>query len=99
MEYPVKNQIYRSELVGPESGQGNANNASGGNGGIKANGASQPLHVISGPPTGDTKYWCKELNGLWKCRTTNDIMNNCQPGNWRVHPQTRFPYFVRTAAG
>ena len=96
MQYPA---AYRSTLAAPGPGQSNANHGTDRkNGGIWANGASQPLHVVSDVPTGETQYWCKELNGLWKTRTTNDIMNNCQPGDWRQHPQTQFPYFVRKAA-
>ena len=98
MQYSSTPQVYQSILAPPGPSYGNANKGKGrGGDGIWAHGASQPLQFLHEEPTGNTKYYCKELNGTWLVRTTNDIMNNCQPGDWHTHSQTGYPYFVRKA--
>ena len=99
MHYPDQSQLYRSTLAppGPSYGNANRNHNQGAGNGIWANGASQPLQFVPEVPTGNTTYYCKELDGTWQIRTTNDIMNNCQPGDWRHHSKTGYPYFVRKA--
>ena len=98
MQYSSTPQVYQSVLATPGPSYGNVNKGGGGaSGGIWAHGASQPLQFLREEPTSKTEYYCKELNGTWTQRTTNDIMNNCQPGEWRFHSQTGYPYFVRKA--
>ena len=100
MHYPAQQQLYRSTLTAPEFGYGHpyrgpANTTSNG---IWAHGAPGPLQPVPHVSTEDTTYYCKELNGLFQLRTVSDIMNNCQPGDWRKNPETNFAYFVRRAA-
>ena len=93
--------VYTSTLRGPEASHGvkAAKKESKGKGdGVWANGADEPLQFVPEVPTGNTQYYCKETNGSWKLRTTNDIMNHCQPGDWRIHPESGYPYFVRKTA-
>ena len=96
MQYPGSPQVYRSVLAPPELAYGNSNNGKwSAGGGIRAHEASQLLQFLPEEPTGKTEYYCKELNGTFTVRTTNDIINKCQPGDWRTHSQTGYPYFVR----
>ncbi|KAL9123982.1 MAG: hypothetical protein Q9217_006642 [Psora testacea] len=101
MHYPNGTQLYRSTLARPGPSNGNTNkpgagSAQGGSG-IHANGAAQRVQLVPEVPTGNDIYWCKELTGGFVARTTNDIMNNCQPGAWRTSDKTGFPYFERFA--
>lgn len=50
-------------------------------------------------PTLGPTWWCKELDGSYTERTTNDIMHNCQPGRWGYAAATNHPYFIREPAG
>ena len=91
--------LYHSTLAAPGPLYGNHDQKTGNaaSSGIWANGASQPLQLVNEVPTGNTQYYCKELNGTWQIRTYNDIMNNCQPVDRRTHSQTGVPFFERRA--
>lgn len=41
------------------------------------------------------QWWCREIDGSYTLRTINDLMENCRPGEWKRHPQTGVPYWVR----
>lgn len=99
MHYSNTPQIYRSAPAAPALFENSANTGGGnGRGEIWATGVSEPLQLIPETPTGDTPYYCKELTGEWTLRTTNDIMNNCRPGDWRTATKTGHSYWERKAA-
>lgn len=99
MHYPSAPTVYRSSPAAPGRNYGNMNKGTDCAGkGVQANGVPQSLQFIHQVPSEDTTYYCKELNGNWQIRSTNDIMNNCQPGDWRNHSTTGYPFFVRKAA-
>lgn len=99
MHYPGQPVVYHSSPAPPGPNYGNAHSeAKAPNQGIQADGIPHNLHFIPEVPTGNTTYYCKELDGTWQIRSTNDIMNNCQPGDWRNHSKTGYPYFVRKTA-
>ena len=99
MHYPSGLTVYRSSPASPGRNYNNMDKATNWAGkSVQASGVPQSLQFIPQVPSGDTTYWCKELNGNWQIRSTNDIMNNCQPGDWRKHSTTGYPFFVRKAA-
>ncbi|EEP79071.1 predicted protein [Uncinocarpus reesii 1704] len=63
----------------------------------KATGATRPQSMIPYKPADGQQWWCREIDGSYTLRTTNDIMENLQPGKW-VYSSTGFPYFVRQPA-
>ncbi|KAL9098827.1 MAG: hypothetical protein Q9163_005582 [Psora crenata] len=96
MHYPGGEQLYQSTLATPGPSHGKKTGPAPG-GGLYAIGAAVPLELVPQVPTGNDIYYCKELNGKFSERTVNDIMNNCQPGEWRASLQTGFPFFERFA--
>jgi len=86
MHYPGNGQpqLYRAQLAQPGS------NA------VAANGASGKFRFVPDIPTPQTQYYCKELDGSYTLRSTNEIMNSCQPGHWMKAAATGLPYFIRT---
>ncbi|WEW56159.1 hypothetical protein PRK78_001594 [Emydomyces testavorans] len=60
----------------------------------KATGATRPQSLVPYKPADGQQWWCRELDGSYTLRTTNDIMENLQPGQW-IYSSTGFPYFVR----
>lgn len=57
-------------------------------------GATKPIRLIPYQATPGQQFWVKELNGAFTLHTTNDIMENCQPGRW-AYASAGYPYFVR----
>lgn len=55
-----------------------------------------PLTPYNATP--DQKWWCQELDSSFAMRTTNDIVENCQPGRWICAPASGHPYFIREPA-
>ena len=45
-------------------------------------------------PADEEQFWCRELDGSYTLRTSREIMDDCQPGNWQ-QGRERHPYFVR----
>ncbi|TPX23888.1 hypothetical protein DIZ76_013231 [Coccidioides immitis] len=63
----------------------------------KATGATRPQSLVPYKPAEGQQWWCREVDGTYTLRTTNDIMENLQPGKW-IYSSTGFPYFVREPA-
>ncbi|KMP03626.1 hypothetical protein CIRG_03318 [Coccidioides immitis RMSCC 2394] len=63
----------------------------------KATGATRPQSLVPYKPAEGQQWWCREVDGTYTLRTTNDIMENLQPGKW-IYSSTGFPYFVRQPA-
>lgn len=77
---------------GPTVAQVNARNAAI----AAAVGANRPHALIPYKPADGQQWWCRELDGSYTLRTTNDIMENLQPGEWH-RSVSGYPYFVRHA--
>ncbi|KAI9880053.1 MAG: hypothetical protein M1830_005785 [Pleopsidium flavum] len=58
-------------------------------------GATKPTHLIPYKPSPSQQWWCRELDGSYTLRTTNDIMDNLQPGFWQYAQPGGYPYFIR----
>ncbi|KAL2037744.1 hypothetical protein N7G274_009469 [Stereocaulon virgatum] len=56
------------------------------------------MQIVPEIPTPNSQYYCRELDGSYTERTYNQIMHDCQPGEWRPHPETQFPYWYRLRA-
>jgi hypothetical protein len=52
---------------------------------------------IPGQATDELQYWVRELGGVYSLRTTRDIKENCQPGQW-MYSTSGYPYFIRENA-
>lgn len=57
-------------------------------------GATKPAQLIPYEAVNGQQWWVRELDGSFTLRTTNDIMENCQPGRW-TYASAGYPYFVR----
>ncbi|KAJ9408583.1 hypothetical protein DTO045G8_3531 [Paecilomyces variotii] len=60
-------------------------------------GATKPAQLIPYEAADGQQWWVRELDGSFTLRTTNDIMENCQPGRW-AYANAGYPYFVRAEA-
>ncbi|KAM5458435.1 hypothetical protein MaudCBS49596_000348 [Microsporum audouinii] len=63
----------------------------------RATGAMRPQSMVPYRPAEGQQWWCRELDGSYTLRTTNDIMENLQPGYW-AYSSSGYPYFIRQAA-
>ncbi|GAD93562.1 predicted protein [Paecilomyces variotii No. 5] len=60
-------------------------------------GVTKPAQLIPYEAADGQQWWVRELDGSFTLRTTNDIMENCQPGRW-AYASAGYPYFVRAEA-
>ncbi|KAF3895350.1 hypothetical protein GTR04_3654 [Trichophyton interdigitale] len=63
----------------------------------RATGAMRPQSMVPYRPAEGQQWWCREVDGSYTLRTTNDIMENLQPGYW-AYSSSGYPYFIRQAA-
>ncbi|KAK2763084.1 hypothetical protein FQN54_009718 [Arachnomyces sp. PD_36] len=64
---------------------------------VEARNPPKPPQLIPYNATPGQQWWCKETDGSFSLRGTNDIMENCQPGRWVYASGTTNPYFIREA--
>lgn len=63
---------------------------------IAANtGATKPHNLAPYKPSPSQQWWCRELDGSYTLRNTQDIMDNLQPGFWQYAQPGGYPYFIR----
>lgn len=60
-------------------------------------GATKPSNLVPYKLVDGQQWWCRELDGSFTLRTTNDIMDNLQPGHW-TYASGGYPYFIRAPA-
>ncbi|MCJ1364041.1 hypothetical protein MMC16_003150 [Acarospora aff. strigata] len=58
-------------------------------------GATKPTQLVPHNPSASQQWWCRELDGTYTLRNTNDIMENLQPGFWQYAQPGGYPYFIR----
>ncbi|KAK2875953.1 hypothetical protein FQN49_001495 [Arthroderma sp. PD_2] len=63
----------------------------------RATGAMRPQSMVPYRPAEGQQWWCREVDGSYTLRTTNDIMENLQPGYW-TYSSSGYPYFIRQNA-
>ncbi|KAF3479547.1 uncharacterized protein GIQ15_06523 [Arthroderma uncinatum] len=63
----------------------------------RATGAMRPQSMVPYRPAEGQQWWCREIDGSYSLRTTNDIMENLQPGYW-AYASSGYPYFIRQVA-
>ncbi|EFE39360.1 hypothetical protein TRV_05953 [Trichophyton verrucosum HKI 0517] len=63
----------------------------------RATGAMRPQSMVPYRPAEGQQWWCREVDGSYTLRTTNDIMENLQPGYW-AYSSSGYPYFIRQAS-
>ncbi len=59
--------------------------------------AAKPVQLIPQVPVASQEYYCRELDGSYTLRSTNEIMQSLQPGYWTFGKAGGYPYWVRTA--
>ena len=60
--------------------------------------AAKPVQLIPQITAAPQQYYCRELNGSYTLRSTNEIMEKLQPGYWTFANPGGYPYWVRTKA-
>lgn len=101
MTYQPQVTYYQSALPAPEptktnywqgatASQISAQNLATAN----ATGVTNPVQLTPHGTSPEQQFYCRELEGSWTLRTTNDIMASCQPGRWQYAPGG-YPYFER----
>jgi len=58
-------------------------------------GVTKPVPLVPYKPSASQQWWCRELDGSYTLRNTNDIMENLQPGFWQYAQPGGYPYFIR----
>ncbi|KAL2049061.1 hypothetical protein ABVK25_010657 [Lepraria finkii] len=77
-------QFHRAGLRGPEPIHYQAQNGA-------------RYQIVPQDP-GPNEFWCRELDGTYTLRTMNTVTHDLQPGEWRNHPDTGYPYWYRLKA-
>ena len=56
--------------------------------------ATKPVQMVPYKPEPGQQFYCRELDGTYTLRTTNEIMNDLQPGKWE-RGESGYPFFIR----
>lgn len=62
----------------------------------KAKQAPKPVQLIPQFASVPQQFYCRELNGSFTLRSTNEIMESLQPGYWSTSSASGYPFWVRT---
>lgn len=65
---------------------------------VDAKKEAQPAQLIPQITAAPQQYYCRELNGSYTLRSTNEIMEKLQPGYWTYANPGGYPYWVRAKA-